>query len=98
MPNINRGSLTRSIALLSLLLAFTTPTFAATPVPFSNTAPITINDNGNAALYPQINVAGVSTFTIEIRLNGFTHTFPMMRTLFWWATCAKGGFDVGRGR
>jgi len=77
LPNINRVSLTRSIALFSLLLAFTTPTLAATPVPFSNTAPITINDNGNAALYPSNQRYRRQHSTrMDVRLNGFTHTFP----------------------
>ncbi len=45
---------------------------------FSNTAAITINDNGNASPYPSnINVTGVSSFTrMEVRLVGFSHTYP----------------------
>lgn len=50
----------------------------ATSQTFQNTAAITIPDSGNASLYPSnITVSGISSFTrMEVRLNGFSHTFP----------------------
>ncbi len=47
---------------------------------FSNTNPITINDNATASLYPsQITVSGVNPATVtnvQVILSGFSHTFP----------------------
>ena len=68
----------RRAVLLAAGLACAPGAFAASVQSFSNPAPISINDNGNAAPYPSnISVTGISDFTrIEVRLNGFSHTFP----------------------
>lgn len=45
---------------------------------FSNSAPITINSSGNATPYPSvINVPSLPgyTYDVQVRLNGFSHTF-----------------------
>jgi len=58
----------------------TDDTGAARPdVEFTNSAPITINDSGEASPYPSnITVSGLSgTVTdVNVRFNGFSHTFP----------------------
>jgi subtilisin-like proprotein convertase family protein len=52
---------------------------AITTTTFTNSAPITINDNAVASPYPStINVSGFggTTSNVTVTLKGFTHTFP----------------------
>jgi hypothetical protein len=56
------------------------PDGASSPMTFSNTLPIQINDNGNANPYPStINVVGLhgTIRAISIRLNNLSHGFPL---------------------
>lgn len=61
-----------------LLLTLTAPAWAATTLTFSNSTPITINEQGNASVYPStISVSGVTNFTrLQPRLVNFIHTYP----------------------
>ncbi|MFN0278168.1 MAG: Calx-beta domain-containing protein [Pyrinomonadaceae bacterium] len=77
---------TPSVAVLTIYgpatpTATITPTATATvcPLPFSNPAPITINDNATGAPYPSnIAVSGLSGTVTSVRVDllDFTHTFP----------------------
>lgn len=65
-PDIPKGDRTRSES-------------AAPSAVFTNSTPITINDNANASPYPSdINVSGLGGFitSVKVTLNGFSHTFP----------------------
>jgi CSLREA domain-containing protein len=64
----------------AMLLAGTVPAArAATPVSFSNTAAITINDNATASPYPStITVSGIAPALptgLRVTLNGLSHSF-----------------------
>ncbi len=68
-----------AVIFMAGLFAIETSAQDATNQFFSNNnAPITINDNGNASVYPSnISVSGVSAFTrMRVTLNNFSHTFP----------------------
>ena len=71
---------TRNLALTLSALALATASFAASAADhtFSNTTPITINDNAAASLYPSpIAVAGVpgNITNVSVTLHGINHTW-----------------------
>jgi subtilisin-like proprotein convertase family protein len=64
--------------LLSLILVFTIGHEAtATTFTFSNTAPITINDNASATPYPStITLGSFGALDVNVVVTGLTHGFP----------------------
>jgi len=67
-----------NITLLALLFIFGAGRqAAATTFNFSNTAPITINDNASATPYPSnITLGSFGAFDVNVIVRGLSHGFP----------------------
>jgi subtilisin-like proprotein convertase family protein len=77
---MKKNILRLSFLLLTVVLVFALAHIAnANTFTFSNTAPITINDNAPATPYPAIiNISGFTTriLDLNVAITGLSHTFP----------------------
>src|ERR1043166_7423618 len=75
---MKRYILRSGITLLALIFVFAVARqAAATTFNFSNTAPITINDNASATPYPSnITLGSFGAFDVNVIVRGLSHGFP----------------------